>query len=228
VIAIVLNLEVGIIDVQAWRGTTSHFNAATPEDLVLFGIMGSSIAVLWLASVGILAALFRQRFEDATWGWALRLGMLVTVLGSAAGGMMLRMTPEQAEAARVSHKVTAVGAHTVGAPDGGPGLPGVGWSTGHGDLRVPHFFGLHGVQVIPFLAWVFARRRDLVFAIAGSYLAFIGILFWQALRGQSITEPDGATLAALAIWLAATALTLVSLRVKAPPARWRPSDSLPL
>jgi hypothetical protein len=154
--------------------------------------------------------------------------MLVTVLGSAAGGLMLRMTPEQAEAALVNHTVTAVGAHTVGAPDGGPGLPGVGWSTLHGDLRVPHFFGLHGVQIIPFLAWIFARRREWVFAIAGSYLAFIGILLWQALRGQSITEPDSATVTALGVWLAATVVMLVSFGTKAPPAHWRPFDSPPL
>jgi hypothetical protein len=212
VIATVLILEVAIIDVQAWRGTTSHFNFGATPDRILFATMGTAIGVLWLASVGILVALFRQGFRDPAWGWALRLGMLITVLGSAVGGMMLRMTPAQAEALRVSHTVSVVGAHTVGAPDGGPGLPGVGWSTGHGDLRVPHFFGLHGVQIIPFLAWLFGRRRELVFAIAASYLAFIGILFWQALRGQSVIEPDGATLTAIAIWLAATAVALVSAR----------------
>src|SRR5262245_3295290 len=54
IIALVLILEVGIIDVQAARGVTSHFNAATPLDRALFGVMGISIIVLWLASVGVL------------------------------------------------------------------------------------------------------------------------------------------------------------------------------
>jgi hypothetical protein len=126
VLAAALILEIAIIDVQAARGTTSHFNAATTVDGALFGIMGLSILILWLASVCILIALFRQKFEDPAWGWSLRMGMLVTVLGSAAGGMMLRMTPEQREASRLNHSITASGGHTVGAPDGGPGMPGVG------------------------------------------------------------------------------------------------------
>jgi hypothetical protein len=213
----VLVFEVAIIDVQAARGTTSHFNAATPLDAVLFAIMGGGIVFLWLGSVAVLIALFRQKFENPAWGWLLRLGMLTTALGSAGGGLMLRMTPEQAVALHANHTVRAVGGHTVGAPDGGPGLPGVGWSTQHGDLRVPHFFGLHGLQIIPFIGWLSLRRRrdqaagkqiGFAFAIAGSYLALVGILTAQALRGQSVIDPDDATLAAMALWFGAAAVAI--------------------
>jgi len=213
----VLVLEVAIIDLQAARGTTSHFNAATPLDAVLFSVMGVAIGFLWLASVAVLIALFRQRFQNPAWGWLLRLGTLITVLGAAGGGFMIRMTPEQAATLRTTHTVRAVGSHTVGAPDGGPGLPGLGWSTEHGDLRAPHFFGLHGLQIIPFIGWFAMRRRPLqdtrkqtrfAFAIAASYLGWIGILTWQALRGQSIIDPDGATLAVIAVWFVATAVAM--------------------
>ena len=139
-ISVVLILEIAIIDGQAARGVISHFNNATTLDRVLFAVMGVAIGILWLASVGVLAALFKQRFENPTWGWALRLGMLITVLGSASGGLMVAPKHDQLQAMREGERVPAIGGHTVGAPDGGPGLPGVGWSTEHGDLRVPHFW----------------------------------------------------------------------------------------
>jgi hypothetical protein len=200
---------VAIIDVQAARGTTSHFNATTPLNQVLFSIMGVMIGVVWLMSVGILAALWREKFSNQVWGWSLRLGMLITVLGSAAGGLMVPPNGEQMAEMRAHQMPTAIGAHTIGGPDGGPGLPGVGWSREHGDLRVPHFLGMHGIQVIAFLGWLISLRRAsvrMVFTAAASYLSLGAILLWQAYRGQSIVEPDATTLIALGIWLAATAV----------------------
>jgi hypothetical protein len=214
-LALGLTVEVAIIFIQAARGTTSHFNVGTPLDLVLFRTMGVFIALLWLSSVGITVALFRQTFSDPAWCWALRLGMMITVIGAAMGGIMLRMTPEQAAQAGRGQAAATNGAHTVGAPDGGPGLPVVGWSTEHGDLRIPHSFGLHGVQAIPFFAWLISRQRwqqrrqsGAVFVLASSYVAFIGILAWQALRGQSIVAPDPLTDSVFLIWITATAAAL--------------------
>jgi hypothetical protein len=209
-LAAILLLEVGIVDFQAARGTTSHFNVSTVENAVLFTIMGTAIGILWLLSVWITVALFRQPFKDLVWGWALRLGMLISVLGSASGGLMVTPTAQQIEMSR-RERVLVSGAHTVGAPDGGPGIPGVGWSKQHGDLRVPHFMGLHALQIIPFVVW-WRRRKSttkFVFAISASYLALYLILTWQALRGESIVEPTTVTLIVLSVWLAATVGALV-------------------
>jgi hypothetical protein len=217
VTSFVIVAEVVLIDMQAARGTTSHFNASTPLDATLYAVMGTMIAVLWLASIGILAAAIRQKFENPAWGWSLRLGLLIAVIGAGMGGLMTRPTPDQLAEIRQHQTVRVVGAHTVGAADGGPGIPGVGWSTGHGDVRIPHFFGLHALQIIPLLGWLISRRQGrnsvkLVFAAAGSYLGLVAILAWQALRGQSILDPDGATLLAFTIWLVATVVTMVAFR----------------
>ncbi len=207
-IAIVFLLEIGLIDLQAARGTTSHFNAGTGFDAAVFSIMGIAIALLWIASAAIAYALLRQPFANRAWGWSLRLGAVIYVIGAAAGGYMLGPNAQQRAALAAHEKITAIGAHTVGAPDGGPGIPGIGWSLHHGDLRIPHFVGMHALQVLPFLGWFISRKQRssrLVFVAAASYIAFTGLLIWQALRGQSILEPDSTTLIAFAAWAAITA-----------------------
>jgi hypothetical protein len=222
-VAFVIVFEIVLIDIQAARGIPSHFNNTTPLNAILFGVMGIAIGLLLLCSAVIAAALFRQVFTDRAWGWALRIGMSITVVGASLGGMMLRPTSAQLENARSRHQMPTVGAHTVGAPDGDSGLPLTAWSTRHGDLRVPHFFGMHAVQMIPFLAWLLAcvrpalsvSKRVLLIQIASAgYVALTAILLWQALRGQSIIEPDQATLVALAACAALTILaaTAVVLR----------------
>ena len=213
--AVVFVLEVAIIDLQAWRGTTSHFNASTPLDRGLFIFMGSAILLQTFVSVAVAVALWRQRFTDRPLGWALRLGMVLTILGALTGPLMTRPTPDQLEHARAGGRMTVVGAHTVGGPDGGPGVPVTGWSREHGDVRVPHFIGLHAIQVMSLVAVGLRRWRRpeaarvrVVLIAAASYASLFVLLLWEALRGQSIVAPDPATLGSLGIWALLTALAL--------------------
>jgi len=189
--AVVLVVEVGIIDAQAARGVISHFNAASVLDATLFSIMGLAILVLFGAAIALTVALFRQRFTDGAFGWALRLGMLLTVLGQATGGLMTAPTRAQLDAARTSG-LKVSGSHTVGAPDGGPGLPITGWSREYGDLRVPHFIGIHAVQLLPAAAWLLGLsvsagwRRRAIFVTAAAYYALFAYLLIQALSGRPL------------------------------------------
>ena len=218
-------IEMVIIAGQAARGTTSHFNTGTRLDLVLFSLMGAAIVVQTLSTIAVAAALWRTRFADRALGWAMRLGMTITIIGAFSGGLMTSPTRQQLQAARPGQPMTVSGAHTVGAPDGGPGLPGTGWSTTHGDLRVAHFVGLHALQALPLLAWLLRRRhvgealRVRWINIAGvSYVALFTILLTQALRAQSILAPDALTIALFSGWalLTGAAVSIAAL----PSAQW--------
>ncbi|WP_327001827.1 hypothetical protein OHA72_42875 [Dactylosporangium sp. NBC_01737] len=149
--------EVGIIAFQAARGHLSHYNVATDLDDTLWMWMGITIGVLWVATLVLAVVLFFAPIGDPASRWAVRLGVLVALGGMAVGLLMLRPTPEQ----RAADVETVVGAHSVGVPDGGPGMPLTGWSLTGGDLRIAHFVGMHGLQALPLLAMLLA-------AVAGS------------------------------------------------------------
>jgi hypothetical protein len=210
--AIVFVLEVAIIGAQAWRGTSSHFNVSTPLDAALFNIMGAAIFAQTATSAAVVAVLWRQRFADEALGWALRLGMTLTIVGAMTGPLMTRPTPDQLANARAGGRMTVAGAHSVGGADGGPGVPVTGWSREHGDLRVPHFVGLHGVQALALIAVAMRRWRRpeavrvrAMLAAAGSYASLFLLLLWSALRGRSVTATDET---ALLMWAAGSVLAL--------------------
>ena len=216
-----LFLEIALIDMQAARGTSSHFNNGTHFDAIVYAVMGLSIACIWLSMLLLTIVLFRQPFAGSAWGWSLRLGMVLALFGTGSGGLMTMPSSRQLAEAHATGRMPIVGAHTVGAPDGGRGLPVTGWSVEHGDLRIAHFIGMHGLQVLPLLAWWMARRRlpqgtqrHLVFSLAASYLALFLLLLWQAFRGQPIVQPDRLTVESFALWLMLTAVAVVIFKRK--------------
>jgi hypothetical protein len=223
VLAVGLFIEIALIDMQAARGTSSHFNVGTHFDGAVFAVMGISIACIWLSMLLLAVVLFRQSFAHAAWGWSLRLGMVLALIGTGSGGLMAVPNSQQLAEAHANGRLPIAGAHTVGAPDGGRGVPVTGWSADHGDLRIAHFLGMHGLQVLPLVAWWISRRRalasertrrNLIFVAATSYLALFGLILWQAFRGQSIVQPDGLTLESFAVWVVGTAFAVVLISSK--------------
>lgn len=222
VTAISLAIEVIIIVAQVIRGTSSHFNNTTPFDRTLFLIMAGFITLVFIMGMIAVVLLLLQKQEDRVFTWTLRLSMGITLVGMAVAFLMTTgLTPLQREVVQEKGYTTTIGAHSVGVVDGGPGLPFVGWSTEGGDLRIPHFVGMHALQIVPLFWWLFLRRRSsrlsnghrvaLIWTISMGYLGMVGILTWQALRSQPIIAPDTLTLSASAILTSAFVLAIVAI-----------------
>lgn len=146
-LAVTMVVEMVPIVGQSLRGTSSHFNTASAVDRAVWGAMVLAIVVATVAMVGValLATLRPLTAVDggalsplSTWAW--RVGLWLLLLAPVTGFLM---------GGRLQH--------SVGGVDGGPGLPLVGWSVVHGDLRVAHFFALHALQVLPLVAWGLER-----------------------------------------------------------------------
>jgi len=179
-IAITMLIEIILISMQAARGTTSHFNTTTTFDTAVFAVMGIAVAINTLMLVIVLWQYFVLQLELApSYLWGIRLGLAIFIVASFQGFMM-----------------ASRGAHTVGAADGGAGLPLVNWSTLHGDLRVAHFVGLHALQIIPLAGYLVSGGNDpgrssslsmiAVFGVAGLVAGAMGWMLLQALAGKPV------------------------------------------
>jgi hypothetical protein len=215
--------EVGAVFLQTLRGHRSHFNVATPSDTAVWAFMAASIAVLWVVNVVGAVLIMLERHADRPSLWALRLGTVITLAGMAVAFLMVWGTPDQL----ANPPLTIIGAHSVGVADGGPGLAVTGWSTTGGDLRVPHFIGVHGLQMVPLFALALVLlatrvrrlredlvRTRLIWIFAGFYSGVMLLALWQALRQQPVTKPDLLTVGALSVLVAAT-MVLAGLALRA-------------
>lgn len=169
----IFTIEMIIITGQAARGTTSHFNNSTPLDGMLFSIMGLSIMLNTLLAAYLLYLYFKAEIDlPASIVWGMRLGLILFLASSLEGGYM-----------------SAQIGHTVGAADGGAGLPVVNWSKTNGDLRIAHFVGMHAFQAVPLFAWTLEKYKVKssvlwTFCFAAAYFAFFTFVFVQALLGR--------------------------------------------
>jgi len=216
-------LEMVGITLQAARGVRSHFNSATPFDQAIFAGMGIVIMVLWVTMMVLAVVLVRAKLADRSLASALRMGLVVGVVGAGLAYFMVAPKTEQLAVMKAGGQPVESGGHTFGGKDGGPGLPLVGWSSTAGDMRPAHFFGLHGMQVLPVLAALLARRRNrseslrlaLVRGAGVAYFGLTGVLAVQALRGLPIIQWDMTGIASLALVAVASLATIaVSLSRK--------------
>jgi len=176
-----LLIEVGLIDLQCWRGVASHFNRTTPLDSLLYDAMGGLILFVTLVVVDLTLRRFR-----ATTGLpsdmlsAARTGLLLLVV-SCGLGIWGSIHGDLRVARGLSPEV-------VGAA---------------GVVKFPHGAVIHALQWLPMLAWG-ARRAGLALgwrqrlvtaAIIGSLL-ILAYAMVQTLagRGRFDTTPASAAL----------------------------------
>jgi hypothetical protein len=128
-------LETFLVSLQAWRGVPSHFNVGTPFDAAV----ARTLAIGGFALVAIIVTLTVAVFRHGIGGppplrLAIRAGFTALVGAQVVGGVMI-----------------ATGMRLVFAGD-----PQRAYATG-GWLKPVHAVLMHGILVLPLLAWLIAR-----------------------------------------------------------------------
>jgi hypothetical protein len=168
-----LSFEIGYIAWRAAQGQLSHFNVSTPANGTLYSLMAGAITIvtLYTAYIGLLFFGSRVAPLEPHYLWAIRLGIMLFVLFAFEGFVMgSRLT------------------HTVGGPDGTPGLPLLHWSYTHGDLRIAHFAGMHALQLLPLLSYYFIRNTKGTIILAVVYGLLAVAVLVLALNGRPLIK----------------------------------------
>jgi hypothetical protein len=167
-----MTFEMLAIASQAARGQLSHYNTSGVYNAILFSAMGIVIVsqTLFALYIGIRFLKVQAAQISPALLWAIRLGIIMAGFFALEGGIM---------ASRL--------AHTVGAADGGPGLPFFNWSRIAGDLRIAHFMGLHALQIVPLfviITQVKNARPAIIFSLA--YFVGVSLLLTNAMLGRPL------------------------------------------
>jgi hypothetical protein len=128
-------VETLLISLQAWRGVPSHFNMETTFDAVLAQILAVGGVVLVAVIVFLTVAAFRDRAAlPPAVRLAIRAGLLALAGAQLVGGVMI-----------------FTGVRLVVAGD-----PQLAYAAG-GWLKPVHAVLMHGILVLPLLAWGVSR-----------------------------------------------------------------------
>ena len=129
--ALALLIEVGLIDLQQWRGVASHFNRSTPIDSAIYNLMG--LLILWVTGV-IIFLTVRSFTEPLSQPTPMVIGIqygLIYLTISCLLGIVINISGD----VRMQHGLPP-------AQFGDAGVP-----------KFPHGVVIHALQWLPLFAW---------------------------------------------------------------------------
>ncbi len=167
-LAVANTLEVLWVTVQRARGRLSHFNMRSPLDETLFMAAAAAIAVTVVVIAVLTVLAFARIDAPPSMASGIRGGLVALIFAMAVGVLMI-----------------GVGIAAVDA-----GRPPVMTFGEAGSLKVPHAAGMHGIQVLPGLAWLLSfttlpgrRQQRLVRAACAGYLGIVLVSAVQTFGG---------------------------------------------
>jgi hypothetical protein len=197
--------EVVWVSLQRWRGVAAHFNDQTTLDNLLFVIMGgAAVAVAATVILVITVLAFTAMRASPSMALAIRAGLLILLAAQVVGGWMIQH---------------GLGLAEEGATDG---LTTFGAA---GVMKVPHAVAIHGIQVLPALAWLLSfaampeqRRVGLVRVAVLGYVALVVVSVLQTATGVAPFDVGvvAAVLYLLGVALLGLALVAALLALRRP------------
>jgi len=138
--------EVMYIFLQAARGRESHFNNTTVVESIMYGLMGLGAVILVLGSFYLGWLLFREYKTERN-----NPLLLSSALGLTAGSILTLI---------IASYMSSQPDNIIIASSDVIRVPFFGWYLNGQDLRIPHFFATHLMQLLPLCGLWFSRKEQ--------------------------------------------------------------------
>jgi hypothetical protein len=165
------------IFLQAARVRESHYNKATIIESVMYGLMGLGALALVAGSFYLGYLLYRQYQSERN-----NVLLLSSALGLIMGSVLTLIVASYLSSLQTGYSID---------PDTGSDvlrLPIFSWYLNGQDLRIPHFFATHMMQLFPLYGLWLSRQnisiagcKARLFYSAGIYSLVVMLLFITAL-----------------------------------------------
>lgn len=169
--------EVAVITVQAWRGVASRFNLTTPVDAAFaYTAAGGGAVIIGVTAVFAVAAFRANPAVAPSMRLAVRAGIATFAAALLIGAVMIAIGVVQSRTASLAAAYAATG-----------------------NLKSGHAATMHGILVLPVLAWLAARtdwpearRVRLVALGCAGYLVAAGAVVVETAPGVDVAVPSPA------------------------------------
>ncbi len=185
--------EVFLVSLQQWRGVPSHFNFSTPFDTAVFSTMGFLVVFTEIVIIVVALWTFIALQAPRSLAWAIRFGMVLLVAGQVFGNLIIQNGIAKVidfETGAFMPEAVAT-ASVFGAA---------------GSMKVPHALTLHGIEVLPLLAWLLAfthwsesRRTRIVTLATGGYTGLVVVSAFQTFSGLAPLDMTAIALIVLGV-----------------------------
>lgn len=191
--------EVGLISLQQWRGVPSHYNRSTPFDASVHFWMEWLVVFATVVIFDLTLRTFRGLQSSRDMRLAIQSGMWLLLVSCLLGFALVQHGNQQQALGKAPEVVGAAGV-----------------------AKFPHGVPIHAIQMLPVLAWLFARlgvadRHRLlgVASAVGGLVTFTVFSLVQTLSGRARFDltPVPAVILGLAATLFLVPMVLAMARV---------------
>ncbi|MFK7994835.1 MAG: hypothetical protein AB8B87_11900 [Granulosicoccus sp.] len=137
--------EVMYIFLQASRGRKSHFNTSTAVESIMYSLMGLGALILVLGSFYLGYLLFREYQSKRNQPLLIAAALGLTI------GSVLTLVIAGYMSSQTDNGITASTLESLR-------VPLVGWYLNGQDLRIPHFFATHMMQLLPLYGYWLSKK----------------------------------------------------------------------